>query len=107
MFIENTFYCCLQENDVLFPINLHVLNTNYLFCHFYFNVELIAVISELIQGKTEFTATLTYRFSDGECDDDIENDDTAAYAKIKQALFTKVKYTNTHAHNIYGSFYLI
>ncbi|KAF6033612.1 hypothetical protein EB796_008080 [Bugula neritina] len=48
------------------------------------------VISELIQGKTEFTATLIYRFSDGECDDDIEKDNTTAYARIKQALFIKV-----------------
>jgi len=95
---------------VLFPINVHVLNTDFLFCHLYFNVELIAVISELIQGKTEFTATLTYRFSDGECDDDIEKDETAAYARIKQALFIKVSFitrthtcTNrqTHIYNIY------
>jgi len=62
----------------------------------YFNVELIAVISELIQGKTEFIATLTYRFSDGECDDDIEKDNTIAYARIKQALFIKVSFI-THA----------
>jgi len=83
---------------VLFPKNVQFLNVNIIsFCHLYFNVELIAEISELIQGKTEFTATLTYRFSDGECDDDIEKDNTAAYAKIKQALFIKVSFI-THTH---------